>query len=548
MKFIRLIPSVTAQRSMLHYSVSFIFVYATYVSLLSARQIKDNNPATDNKYQDSVIVNSGFESDAPTISPYGWTTTSADQNNSDASRTVEGGYSGKYALEHRKGTAYKVTTSQTMTGLSDGYYSLWAWVRNSGGQNFCFLAMQADGDIQRMTSLPVADTWAQVVVRGVTVKNGKCTISLSSDANAENWCQVDDLQLVRDSKPYTFLKGGDISELSYIESMGGKFFDNGKEKDCLQLLKDHGFNIVRLRFYNDPGNPNFSPSKRLPTGFQNPADVLAMSKRAKVMGFQIVLTFYYSDYWSNGKPHEWDSLSFNDLKTAVYNYTFNFMNQMQAQGTAPEFVSLGNEIAGGIILPSGPSNDFRSMSDLLKEGYKAVKAISPSTKIILHLDDGGNSDKYIWFFGQCREHGLQFDIIGASYYPFWTKKTISQIRAWANYVSAKFNKDIMIMETGYNWNPTILSGEIGQLNNNGPYDAVYQSSPAGQRDFLYKCFNGLKTVNNGSVIGDLYWDPVMIAVPGVGWELGGPNAVSNSTLFDFNGNALPALKAFRYNN
>jgi arabinogalactan endo-1,4-beta-galactosidase len=106
----------------------------------------------------------------------------------------------------------------------------------------------------------------------------------------------------------------------------------------------------------------------------------------------------------------------------------------------------------------------------------------------------------------------------------------------------------MIMETGYNWNPTILSGKIGQLNNNGPYDSVYHSSPAGQRDFLYEFFNGLKTVNNGSVIGDLYWDPVMIAVPGVGWELGSPNAVSNSTLFDFNGNTLPALKAFRYNN
>jgi arabinogalactan endo-1,4-beta-galactosidase len=494
-----------------------------------------------------VIVNSGFELDAPTIFPHGWTT-SADLNNSDASRTVEGGYSGKYALEHRKGIAYKVTTSQTLTGLSNGYYSLWAWIRNSGGQNFCFLAMQVDGDIQRLTSLPVADTWAHVVVRGVTVKNGRCTISLSSDANAENWCQVDDLQLVRDSKPYVFLKGGDISELSYIESMGGKFFDNGKEKDCLQILKDHGFNIVRLRLYNDPGNPNFIPSKRLPAGFQNPADILAMSKRAKVMGFQIVLTFYYSDYWSNGKPHEWDSLSFTDLKTAVYNYTFNFMNKMQAQGTTPEFVSLGNEIAGGILLPSGPSNDFRSMSDLLKEGYKAVKAVSPPTKIILHLDDGGNSDKYIWFFGKCLEYGLQFDFIGASYYPFWTKKTVSQIRDWANYVSAKFNKGIMIMETGYNWNPTILSGKIGQLNNNGPYDSVYHSSPAGQRDFLYEFFNGLKTVNNGSVIGDLYWDPVMIAVPGVGWELGSPNAVSNSTLFDFNGNTLPALKAFRYNN
>ena len=515
--------------------------------MLSARQIINDNPVPINEFPDPVIVNSGFETGTQSTSLYGWTT-SADLNNSDASRTVEGGYCGKYALEHRKGTAYKVTTSQKLTGLPDGYYSLWAWVRNSGGQNFCFLAMQVGGDVGRMTSLPVADKWTQVVVRGVTVKKGECNISLSSDANAGNWCQIDDLQLVRDSKPYAFLKGGDISELSYIESMGGKFFDNGKEKDCLQILKDHGFNIVRLRLYNDPGNPNFSPSKRLPSGFQNPADILAMSKRAKDMGFQIVLTFYYSDYWSNGKPHEWDTLSFNDLKTAVYDFTFKFMNKMRAQGTTPEFVSLGNEIAGGILLPSGSSDDFKSLSDLLKEGYNAVKAVSPSTKVILHLQDGGDPDMYNWFFGRCQSYDLKYDIIGASYYPFWTKKTVPQIRDWANYVSAKYDKDIMIMETGYNWNPTILSGVIGQLNNNGPYDSVYQSSPAGQRDFLYECFNGLKAVNNGSVIGDLYWDPVMIAVPGVGWELGGVNAVSNTTLFDFKGNALPALKAFRYNN
>ena len=546
-KFIRLIPSVTAQHSMLHYSVSFIFVCTTYVSLLSARQIKDDKPASVSEFQDSVIVNSGFEPDSLAISPYGWTTF-ADQNNSVASRTVEGGYSGKYALEHRKETAYKLTTSQILTGLPDGYYSLWAWVRNSGGQNFCFLAMQADEDIQRMTSLPVANEWTHVVVRGVTVKNGRCKISLSSDANAGNWCQVEDLELVRESKPYTFLKGGDISELSYIESMGGKFFENGMEKNCLQILKDYGFNMVRLRLYNDPGNPNFSPSKRLPAGFQNPADILVMSKRAKAMGFQIILTFYYSDYWSNGKPHEWDSLSFKDLKPSVYDFTFKFMNQMQAQGTAPEFVSLGNEIAGGILLPSGYSDDFKALSDLLNEGYNAVKAVSPSTKVVLHLQDGGDPKMYDWFFGRCQAYDVKYDIIGASYYPFWTKKTVPQIRDWANYVSAKYGKNIMIMETGYNWNPTILNGEIGQLKNNGLYDSLYQSSPAGQRDFLYELFNGLKTVKNGSVIGDLYWDPVMIAVPGVGWELGGPNVVSNSTLFDFNGNALPALKAFRYNN
>jgi arabinogalactan endo-1,4-beta-galactosidase len=224
------------------------------------------------------------------------------------------------------------------------------------------------------------------------------------------------------------------------------------------------------------------------------------------------------------------------------------MLKMKAQGTTPEYVSLGNEIAGGLLLPDGASSDFGKMGSLLNMGYNAVKDVSPSTKVILHLDDAGNKDKYDWFFGNCQTNGVNYDIIGASYYPFWTQKTVEQVRSWADYVSSKFNKDIIIMETGYNWNPTLPDGKTGQLANNGPYQNVYSSSPIGQLNFLYDLFNGIKNCSQGRVIGALYWDPVMIEADSIGWELGADNVVSNTTLFDFSGNALMSLKAFRYNN
>ena len=40
----------------------------------------------------------------------------------------------------------------------------------------------------------------------------------------------------------------------------------------------------------------------------------------------------------------------------------------------------------------------------------------------------------------------------------------------------------------------------------------------------------------------------MIEVPGAGWEVGGENVVSNTTLFDFNGNSLVSLNAYKFNN
>ncbi|MCR4859328.1 MAG: glycosyl hydrolase 53 family protein, partial [Bacteroidales bacterium] len=68
----------------------------------------------------------------------------------------------------------------------------------------------------------------------------------------------------RETPGRTVLIGGDISELTYVEQNGGKYYMDGKEMDCIELLKKGGFNIVRLRLYNDPGNPDFSPSCRLP--------------------------------------------------------------------------------------------------------------------------------------------------------------------------------------------------------------------------------------------------------------------------------------------
>lgn len=525
--------------------ISALLLVVAAVSLFQIHSCKANPVSRDDT--SSVIINGDFNANGITNTPEGWHTT-VYEGNSSASHTVVGGYLGNYCLELKARSAYRVYTYQTLINLLDGYYSLRAYVKNGGGQNSCYMLADSFGSADKMTSLPVTDNWTRVVVRGIHVVHGRCTVGLYADANAGDWCRMDDVQFIRDGIPYTFLKGGDISELDYLESKGAVFYENGVAKDCLRILKDNGFNIVRLRLYNDPGNPNCSPSKLLPTGFQNPADILRLARRAKAMGLEIELTFYYSDYWSNGIPHQWDSLSVSGLDSAVYAYTYDFMNRMKRQGTTPQYVSLGNEIQGGILLPTGSSRNFKQFAGFLKEGYNAVKAASPSTQVILHLDDAGNESKYDWFFGQCQTYGVHYDLIGASYYPYWSGRTVSQVETWANHESAKFNKKIIIMETGYNWNPTLPDGSPGQLKNNGPYQAVYPSTPAGQMDFLYDCFNGLKNVNKGNVIGDLYWDPIMIAVPGVGWELGAPNVVSNTTLFDFNGNALPALKAFKYNN
>lgn len=490
----------------------------------------------------SAIPNGGFEDGLE-----GWNM----QGDVFAAVQVEGGCEGNHSLRLEASDVYNVTVSRTVEGLEDGFYDLEFYYQNGGGQTVCYVAAGTDEADSKMTSMRVsADTWTRSYVRGINVRGGKCTVSIVSRADGGEWSRIDGMRLMKTGKKFDLLKGGDISELTYVEQNGGKYYEDEQEKDCIDILKNNGFNIVRLRLYNDPGNPDYSPSNRLPVGIQNEEDILRLAKRAKDAGMQIQLTFHYSDYWTNGedqnKPHEWEGLEFKDLKQALYDFTYEFMSKMAAQGTLPEYVSLGNETQAGMLYPDGDCVEgMPQLCELYNTGYDAVKKVSPESKVIIHSANSGDRDLYSWYFGELRDRGVNYDIIGASYYPFFSKCTALELREWADYIAEKFDKDILLMEVGYAWNPTLPDGEPGQIGDNGPY---VEMTKAGQKNFMLELMDEIKKSENSRILGLLYWDPIFIECGNLGWELGADNVVSNTTLFDFNGNRMEVLDAFKYNN
>lgn len=113
-----------------------------------------------------------------------------------------------------------------------------------------------------------------------------------------------------------FLRGGDISSLTYLENSGVQFADaqGTVYPDVLDLLQAQGVNCVRLRLYNNPGTPVeyregndmyrfrtvISPEAGRPAGgYQGQEDILSLARRAKAHGMQICLTFHLSDFWSH---------------------------------------------------------------------------------------------------------------------------------------------------------------------------------------------------------------------------------------------------------
>ena len=283
-----------------------------------------------------------------------------------------------------------------------------------------------------------------------------------------------------------FVRGADIGWLQQMEATGYKFYDaNGVQKDCFLILKDHGINTIRLRVWVNPSNDARS-------GHCSKADVVEMALRAKKMGMRILIDFHYSDSWADPgkqiKPAAWANDSLPKLVADVYQHTFQVLDTLKSVGIIPEWVQVGNEITGGMLWPDGSTAHWNQLAQLLNAGYKATKKVDPSIKVIIHLDQGNNNQRFRTFFDNATTFGVHYDIIGASYYPFWLgtdyKATIDDLGKNLDDISKRYGKEVMVVEVG---------GEADHVQN------TY--------DMLVAVIKKVKEVPNHKGLGVIYWEP-----------------------------------------
>lgn len=483
------------------------------------------------------------------------------------------------------GEDYEACISQSVENLANGTYILNAYTSNNSIDGICYLYAKTAGHTMASTSVPVSGSETKITVPGIIVEDGKCDIGLY--VNGSNTLTLGRMSFTPCEETRTpLLKGGEISKLTYVEDRGGKFFDaDGNEGDALQIMAENGFNLARIRVLNNPGKGR-GDDYYLPDGYQDLDDCLELARRAKDKGMQIEFTFAYSDSWSDGAnqriPYDWQAeiaeRGITDteelakyLESKVYDYTKEVMQALINQGTCPEYVSIGNEIQVGLFFTTGKDtrisafyNNPNYLARFLAAGAKAVREISPDSKIIVHSDMGGEVLNRRKTFVNAVSQILDYiDVIGVSYYPNYSQSTSAEALVNEfNTMINRFDKDVIIMETGYNWTEFKPDGEEGQLTNSGYYQDIYGETQEGQRAFLTELYAKLKQTLGGRCIGDLYWDPVMIydggaehdePGAGIGWavresdDITETNVVPNSTIFDFTGKAVEGQKAMKYN-
>jgi arabinogalactan endo-1,4-beta-galactosidase len=320
-----------------------------------------------------------------------------------------------------------------------------------------------------------------------------------------------------------FAFGADLSFLKQAEDRGTVFKDGTNALPGLEIFKKHGYNWIRLRIFVEPVGGN------LPNDLKY---TLAMAQDAKKLGYKFLLDFHYANSWADPSkqptPDAWKDLSHQERVQKVFEHSRDTIVSLRNAGILPDMVQVGNEVTHGILWPDGKLPDnWDNFADYIRAGVEGASSgcgtnVCPT--IMIHIDQGGSVAKTKYFFDKLNRYKIPYDIIGFSYYPWW-HGTLMDLRENLAFTANTYGKDIIVVETAYNWRPAReTSDRVGP----------FLETPEGQREFLDELTRVVMATPNGRGKGVFWWEPAV----------GNRGSLVSRSFFDENGNSLPVLGVF----
>ena len=343
-------------------------------------------------------------------------------------------------------------------------------------------------------------------------------------------------------QPAPFYFGADLSYVNEMEDCGAIYRKDGQARDPYGLFAEMGTNLVRVRIWHDAEWTNYSDLD----------DARETIRRARAAGMEVLLDFHYSDDWADGDkqivPKAWRSMRDDTpaLAQAVYDYTFNTLRALDAEGLMPDQVQVGNETNPEMMgevdwKTTRPGINWERNAALFNAGIKAVRDAGAQSSIqplvMLHIAQPENVEPW---FADAWKHGVtDFDLIGVSYYRKWSTQGLDGLEQTINRLRHRYPAEVVVVETAYPFttdsadNSPNLLGEDSLLPG---YPATYE----GQRQYMHDLTQRVKFAGG---VGVVYWEPAWVSTPcstrwgqGSNWE--------NAIYFDWRRGNEPTPAAY----
>ncbi|KAA8894839.1 glycoside hydrolase family 53 protein [Sphaerosporella brunnea] len=327
-------------------------------------------------------------------------------------------------------------------------------------------------------------------------------------------------------------KGVDWSSVPVEEAAGRRYStSSGTVQPFEKILAANGVNTVRQRLWVNPSDGNYNLDYNI-----------KLAKRARAAGLSVYLDMHFSDTWADpghqATPAAWAHLGIDDLAWQVYNYTKLVHDTFQQNNIPLAITSIGNEITSGLLFPLGSrSSSANNVARLLHSAAAGIKdsTLASKPQIMIHLDNGWNAATqtswYSQILGQGPLRSSDFDIMGVSYYPFYSSSaTLSALKRSLSTLASSYGKPIVVAETDW---PKSCPNPAYAFPSDTKSIPI---SAAGQTTWIQKVAAVVAGTKNG--VGLFYWEPAWIDNASLG------SSCADNLLVDYNGKALSGLAVF----
>lgn len=337
-----------------------------------------------------------------------------------------------------------------------------------------------------------------------------------------------------EAKRPDFMLGVDANYSLEMETKGAHWKWNGQEHDPFVGLQQQGVRWLRVRVWTGE------------EGVNGRSYATKTVERAVSAGLTPCLVIFLSEDWADltkqPAPKIWQDLPLEQRAEAVRTYARDLVMHFRQHGLTSHLYEIGNEIDYGIcgVFPGKharktpedlQATTWPEAARLILACERGVREADPGARFLLHIAHWWDADFCIAFFKFMKQHEVQVDYAGLSYFPssnIGGSLTLAQFGGVVGRLVAALDRPVIIAETAYP-STADFGGQFAGWRTEVP---GYPLTPEGQQrwltDFLKFCFG------NQKITGVFYWSP----------EWYGEGMWKAFALFDVDGKAKPAWKAF----